>query len=462
MIDPALLPARIPEDVRDVCARLAAAGFEAFLVGGAVRDLLLDRPTQDFDVATSAKPAEVMKLFGQRFAVPTGLQHGTVTVVTPRGRNVEVTTYRADVGYADGRHPDQVAFVRTIEEDLARRDFTMNAIALAPATGELRDPWDGLGDLAARRIRAVGDPAARFGEDGLRPLRGVRFASQLGFELDPPTLAAIHPALPIFRKVSAERMRDELYKILGSEHPSIALRLMLETGLMDEVLPELVEGKGVLQNRFHRYDVLEHTLRTVDETPSRDPVVRLAALLHDVAKPRTAEPRADAPGEFTFFRHELVGSDLADAIARRLKLPNKDRERVCLLVGQHMFYYQPEWSEGTVLRFIRRVGLPNLPDLFALRVGDVRARGHGEDPEQEIGELRRRVDEAVAKQAALKISDLALSGQDVMAALGVAPGPLVGRVLRALLERVTDEPELNTREALLALLPEVARAAGDK
>jgi tRNA nucleotidyltransferase (CCA-adding enzyme) len=448
----------IPDDVIEVCRRLRAAGHEAFLVGGAVRDLLLSRETSDFDVATRARPEQVMKVFGRRFTVPTGLLHGTVTVVTDRGRNVEVTTYRGEGAYSDGRRPDEVFFLQSIDEDLARRDFTINALAYDPERDELRDPWGGQGDLGARVVRAVGDPQARFREDGLRTMRAVRFAAQLGFTIEPATLLAIPAALDVLRKVSAERIRDELLKLLAADQVAEGLALMRESGLLFEVLPELVEGQGHGQNRWHRYDVLEHTLRTVAETPSRDPIVRLAALLHDVAKPRTAEPRPDAPGEYTFFRHEIVGADVADRIARRLKLPNKDRERACLLVAQHMFFYQPEWSEGTVLRFLRRVGPENVADLFALRVGDVRARGHDEDPEREIGELRRRVEEALARQAALKITDLAITGHDVMTALGCPPGRQVGEVLKALLERVTDEPTLNTREALLALVPEVARA----
>jgi putative nucleotidyltransferase with HDIG domain len=445
----------IPEDVRDVCARLRGRGHQAFLVGGAVRDLLLGRETADYDVATDARPETVLQLFGHRFAIPTGLQHGTVTVVTAARRNVEVTTYRGEGVYSDGRRPDQVFFVQTIEEDLSRRDFTINALAFDPAEEALRDPEGGLADLAVRRIRAVGDPLTRFREDGLRPMRAVRLAAQLEFTVAEGTLRSIPPALDVFRKVSAERIRDELWKLLASPRPSIGLRLMHETGLLAEVLPELCEGDGFSQNRHHKFDVLEHTLRTVDETPSRDPVVRFGALLHDVAKPRTAAPREDAPAERTFYRHETVGADLADAISRRLKLSSRERERASLLVGQHMFYYRPEWTDGTVLRFLRRVGPENVADLFALRAGDVRARGFGEDPETEIAELRRRIAEALERQAALKIGDLAIGGQEVMEALRCVPGPRVGDVLRALLERVTDAPALNTRESLLGLLPEI-------
>jgi putative nucleotidyltransferase with HDIG domain len=457
---PAVPRDQIPADVLDVAARLRAAQHEAFLVGGAVRDLLLGRPTTDYDIATSARPEQVMKAFGRKFTIPTGLAHGTVTVVTPEGRNVEVTTYRGEGAYSDGRRPDQVFFLESIDEDLARRDFTINAIAYDPDAHALRDPWGGLADLDARRIRAVGDPVARFLEDGLRTMRAVRFAAQLGFSVDPATLAAIPRALEVLRKVSAERVRDELLRLLASAHPATGLRLMLETGLIEVVLPELGEGRGFAQNRWHRYDVLEHTFRTVEETPSRDPIVRLGALLHDVAKPRTAQLKPGAPGEHTFYRHEIVGADLAEAICRRLKLANRERERVCLLVAQHMFFYLPEWSDGTVLRFLRNVGPENVEDLFALRVGDVRARGMDEDPDREIGELRRRIGEALAKQAALKITDLALGGAEVMSALGLAPGPQVGRILKGLLERVTDDASLNTKDGLLAILPEVARAVG--
>jgi tRNA nucleotidyltransferase (CCA-adding enzyme) len=455
-VDRTVPKAKIPADVLDVHGKLRAAGHEAYLVGGAVRDLLLGRETKDWDIATRARPEQVMKVFGRKFTVPTGLQHGTVTVVTDTSRNVEVTTYRGEGAYSDGRRPDEVFFLEDIDEDLARRDFTINALAYDPMEDALRDPWGGIEDLANGLIRAVGDPLARFGEDGLRTMRAVRFAAQLGFEVDPQTLAAIPPRLEVFRKVSAERVRDELFKLLAAEHAFAGLRLMLETGLLKEVLPELLEAKGCAQNRWHSYDVLTHTFHTVAETPSRDPVVRFAALLHDVAKPRTAAPREDSPAEFTFFRHEMVGADLADAICRRLKLATKERERVCLLVAQHMFWYVPEWTDGTVLRFLRRVGPENVDDLFALRAGDVRARGKGEDPEKEIGELRRRVKQALDRQAAIKITDLAIGGQDVMSALQVTPGPIIGEVLRALLERVTDDPALNQREALLALLPAVA------
>ncbi len=467
-------PTDIPDEVVRLCRQLTSAGFEAWLVGGAVRDLLLTRgQAYDFDVATSAAPDEVARVFGRRKTIPTGEKHGTVTVLLrdpnappdpQKVGQVEVTTYRGEGAYTDGRRPDEVTFVRSLVEDLQRRDFTMNAIAYDPLTDRLEDPFGGQTDLAAGIIRAVGDPVARFGDDGLRAMRAVRFAAQLGFAVEPATEAAIAGTLATFRRISAERVRDELLKLLAAPVPSVGLRLMERTGLLGVVLPELVESVGVHQNRHHAHDVWHHVLACVDAAAlaegSGSPwMVRMAALLHDVAKPRTAAPRADDPTENTFYRHEYVGAKMADAIARRLKLSNEERERLVLLVGHHMFWYAAEWTDGTVRRFISRVGVEALPQLFALREADVRGRGRDENPGVELDELRRRVAGELERQVALKVSDLAISGQDVMRILAVPPGRIVGQVLRALLERVLDDAALNTSEQLSALVPEVAASA---
>jgi tRNA nucleotidyltransferase (CCA-adding enzyme) len=457
----------VPDDVVALCGKLREAGFEAWLVGGAVRDLLRGKPAKDFDVATSAAPAEVTRVFGRKRTIPTGEKHGTVTVLTERDgekAQVEVTTYRGEGAYSDGRRPDAVVFVPTLDEDLKRRDFTMNAIAYDPLEARLRDPYGGQKDLAERRIRAVGDALERFREDGLRAMRAVRFAAQLEFAVDPPTEAAIPDALDVFAKVSAERVRDELLKILSAPRPSIGLELMRTTGLLARTIPELLEGVGFSQNRYHAHDVWQHTLAAVDATDRLgDPpwLVRFAALLHDVAKPRTAADKPDAPGERTFFRHEHVGAGMADEIARRLKLSTREREIIVNLVGNHMFWYTPEWTDGTVRRFISRVGPEQIDALFALRAGDVRGRGHGENPGVELDELRARVAEQIAQQSALKITDLAVSGGDVMEVLSVPPGPIIGEVLRRLLERVLDDASLNDRERLRALIPEAAKEAGE-
>jgi tRNA nucleotidyltransferase (CCA-adding enzyme) len=454
---------RIPAEVVALCRRLRDAGHEAHLVGGGIRDLLLGRKPADFDVATSARPEEVLSLFGSTFAIPTGLQHGTVTVLVGQGESrhaVEVTTFRGEGEYLDGRRPSSVSYVSSLAEDLSRRDFTMNAVGYDPLDDRLTDPFDGRGDLERRLIRAVGDPLQRFREDGLRPMRAVRQATQLEFTIDPPTLAAIGETLDVFRKVSVERIRDELFKLLAGPKPSYGLDLMRTTGLLGEVLPELLEGVGITQNRFHKFDVYRHTLSVVDNTRGEREglaILRLGALLHDIGKPRARQPREGAPGEYSFFKHEYVGADMADAIGRRLKLSVADRERIVAIVANHMFFYSPDWTDGTVRRFVRRVGSDAIPALFALREGDIAGRGFGEDPDVELGELRRRVAEVAASDAAMRITDLAIDGKDVMRILGIAPGRIVGVVLERLLERVLDDPSLNDADRLAALVPEVAR-----
>jgi tRNA nucleotidyltransferase (CCA-adding enzyme) len=452
----------IPADVIDVVRRLREGGHEAHLVGGGVRDLVLGRQPKDFDLATSARPEAIMDLFGQRFAIPTGLQHGTVTVLTGppgRGRPVEVTTFRGEGVYLDGRRPSSVEFGKTLPEDLSRRDFTMNAMAYDPGTGQLTDPWDGRGDLGRRLVRAVGEPRVRFQEDGLRPLRAVRQATQLGFDIDPPTMAAIPQTRGSFRKVSAERVRDELYKILISGAPARGFELLRESELLADAIPELLEGVGCAQNRFHRFDVWGHTMATLAAAPE-EVVLRLGALLHDVGKPRARQPKPDAPGEYSFWKHEHVGAEMAVSIAQRLKLPNAERESVRLLVANHMFYYAPEWTDGTIRRFVRKVGVDELPALLALREADVSGRGFGEDPGKETRELRQRLATVASADAALKVTDLQIDGREVMRLLGVPGGRVVGKVLEGLLERVLDDPGLNTPEHLRALVPEVAAEAG--
>ena len=447
----------IPADVVRVCQRLRAQGHAAFVVGGSVRDIIIGRPPGDFDVATSAHPEETLRLFGNRYAIPTGMQHGTITVLAGESlaqRHVEVTTFRGEGVYLDGRRPSTVTFSATLEEDLARRDFTMNAIAYDPETGDLHDPFDGQGDIARALVRAVGDPILRFTEDGLRPMRAVRQATQLGFSLDSSTQAAIPKTLDSFRKVSAERIRDELGKLLLSPMPSTGIELMRVTGLLAEVLPELLPMVDCVQNHFHKHDVYRHTLATLDATPP-DFILRFAALLHDVGKPKTQAPREDAPGEYSFFRHEHVGVEMAEAICNRLKLSASERQTIGALVGGHMFYYTPDWSDGTVRRFVKRVGPELVPALFALREADVTSRGRGEDPQCETRVLRERIAKVATEDAALRVTDLAIDGKDVMRVLGILPSRRVGEALERLLEAVLDDPSLNQRETLERMVREV-------
>lgn len=445
---------RIPADVVQLCRVLQRAGHEAYLVGGGVRDLLMGRPVSDWDVATSARPEQVRALFPR--TVPIGIKHGTVAVLLP-GRQVEVTTYRGEGAYSDGRHPDSVTFVRTLEEDLQRRDLTVNAMAVDPLQQELVDPMGGASDLKRGVIRGVGDPMARFGEDGLRPLRAVRFAATLGFTVEDDTREAIARSIDSFRKVSWERIRDELLKMLGAPRPSVGVELMRQTGLLAEVLPELLAAEGVSQNRYHAEDVYAHALAACDATQG-DAILRLAALLHDVGKPQVAQPHAKREGEQTFYQHARASVALCEEICRRLKLSGEQTARVCHLVANHDFPLEG-WSAAGLRRLLRRVGVEHLDDLFALRTGDLLGR-EGPDQLPLLEALRARIDEVVRAAPPLATSDLAVDGRGLMQHLGIQPGPAVGRILRALLERVLEDPSLNTEEQLLALARELGEEQG--
>jgi tRNA nucleotidyltransferase (CCA-adding enzyme) len=451
----------VPDDVVTVLRRLRTAGKQAFIAGGAVRDIVRTAlgedagAPQDFDVATDALPEEVQRLFPR--TAPTGIAHGTITVLSGTLK-VEVTTFRGEGPYLDGRRPSSVTFLGDIEGDLARRDFTVNAIAWDPLSDDLRDPFDGVGDLRCRRLRAVGDPIARFGEDGLRPLRAVRFACTLRLALDRATEKAIPKALETFEKVAWERVRDELVKLLVRGKPaSRGLRLLRRTGLLARVAPELLEGVAFQQNAYHRWDVFRHTSLSVDYAPA-EPIVRLAALMHDVGKPRSAVP-PDPKGDHTFYRHEFIGEEMAREILLRWKLPHRDVERIALLVREHNWYYRDEWNDATVRRTIARIGPAELPALWALRGADLRARGRFvEEGLANQARLEARFDLELRRASALKIGDLAIGGRDVMEALSIGPGRVVGQVLAKLLDRVLDEPGLNTRERLLGLVPETAQS----
>ena len=439
---------------------LRDAGKQAWLAGGAVRDLVRQaeglytgKPPEDFDVATDALPEEVARLFPR--VIPTGIQHGTVTVLSG-DHKVEVTTFRGEGPYLDGRRPSSVTFLGDIDGDLARRDFTINAMAWDPIDGRLRDPFDGLADLRRHRLRAVGNPLDRFREDGLRPLRAVRFACTLRLALDLPTRRAIAKSLDIFEKVAQERVRDELIKLLvRGAPPSRGMRLLLSTGLLARIVPELLESVNFRQNRYHAYDVWRHTLRCLDFCPP-DLVIRLAGLLHDVAKPRCAAPKEGAPGEHTFYDHEKVGAKVTAGIMERLRFPGRETARVSLLVAEHNWHYLPEWNDATVRRTLARIGKSELEPLWALRRADLRARGRLVDEglaNQQAAEARFARE--VERDAALKVGDLAVNGADVMQELRLQPGPQVGRVLAKLLDRVIDDPELNTRKNLIRLMAEV-------
>ncbi len=435
---------RPPRELFDFARPLIEAGKACFLVGGAVRDYLLGREVSDFDVASDALPEEVAKLY--RRVIPTGIKHGTVTVLF-KGLEIEVTTFRTESDYGDGRHPDKVLFASSIEEDLSRRDFTINAMAFDLADRSLRDPHGGREDLARGLVRAVGDPLERFGEDGLRPLRAIRFAAQLGFEIEAATLAAIPPSIGRFRLVSKERVREEFQKILLAERPSSGLRLLEGSGLLAEISPELAACRGVEQKGMHIYDVLDHLYASVDAAPP-DLLLRLAALLHDIGKPAAKEERPG--GEITFYRHEEISARDADSLLKRLRFPNAVVDEVVHLVKCHMFSYDEAWSDAAVRRFIARVGAEHIDDLFALRLADgAGIIGRPVDP-RSLEPLRERIDAALAAKQAFGLSDLAVKGRD-LATVGIAPGPAMGAVLKELLETVLDDPALNERERLLEI-----------
>ena len=419
-----------------------------FLVGGAVRDIFRGHGAQDWDLATDALPPEVMAMFPN--VIPTGIKHGTVTI-RHKGVSMEVTTFRTESGYRDGRRPDTVDYAATIEEDLSRRDFTMNAIALSLPDGRVVDPFGGAGDIERRIIRCVGNPLERFAEDGLRPLRAARFASQLGFAIDTPTLAAINPSLRITAKVALERIRDEIDKILKSPKPSRGFLLMEETGLLALALPELGVCRGVEQPDFHRFDVLDHSLLACDfAAGEKAPVtVRLSALLHDIGKSETRG--VNSAGRLTFHQHERVSAELSRRILGRLHYPNDIIETVAHLIEEHMFHYEHIWSGAAVRRFIIRVGEAYLPLLYQLRRADAAAHTGLAAPADLLLPLMYRVDEERARtRRAFSLKDLKVNGADLMG-IGVKPGPSMGAVLRELFETVVNDPELNTKEKLLEI-----------
>jgi len=421
--------------------RLWMHGHAAYVVGGSVRDALLGRPADDWDLATDARPDRVLAVFPG--AVYEN-QFGTVAI--REGDSVhEVTTFRTDHEYADFRRPHRVEFGDDIRLDLARRDFTVNAIAWGRDAGgdasNLVDPFDGVADVERRVLRTVGEAEARFGEDALRMVRAIRLAAVLDFAIEPATLSAIRQHAPLTAHVSGERVFAELDKLLAAPRPSIGLRLMAQTGLLEVLFPELAAQRGVPQNKIEGEDLLDHTLGSVDAAPADRPVVRLAALLHDLGKPPTLD---DGP----FRGHEVVGAEMAERLLDRLHAPKAATERVVRLVRHHMFMYQPGWGDAGVRRFIQRVGVDAVEDLFALRRADNIGSGVAAGAHR-LDELRSRVEAELAASVVLDRSRLAVRGDDLMAELGIPAGPRLGRILDGLLDRVIADPRLNDRATLL-------------
>lgn len=415
------------------------------MVGGSVRDLLRGMSVADYDVCTDALPREVMKIFPR--VIPTGIDHGTVTVLLDKVP-YEVTTLRGEGVYTDGRRPDKVVFLDDIEADLARRDFTVNAIAYDLGTHQLIDPFGGQRDLEAKVIRAVGDPVERFREDGLRVLRAARFVATLEARLDDETERAIPATLDTFRKVSAERVRDEWVKSMKARTPSQAFDVMRRTGILGVSCPELVEGYEVKQNRHHAYDVWGHAMACLDAARG-DAMLRIAALLHDVGKPRT-RGFSDKTQDYTFYEHERVGADMCEGILSRLRFSNDERQRICALVRHHLICYDDTWTDAAVRRWLRRVGTERVDDLYEIARADTIGKGLPAEQEFErIAKLRERVAAVLSAGDALTVKALAINGNDLMRELGIKPGRHLGQILDQLLEHVIEFPTDNTREVLL-------------
>jgi tRNA nucleotidyltransferase (CCA-adding enzyme) len=442
-IDLARIERETPRGALMIIRRVREAGGNVYLVGGCLRDLILGREVKDWDLATDFTPERLRPLFRRVHEV--GARFGTL-LIPAGGAIYEVTTFRTECDYRDGRHPDTVAYTRELEDDLKRRDFTMNAMAWTPGTERIVDPHGGLYDMTRREIRAVGEPRARFREDALRLLRAVRQATELDFRINDATFSAIREEAAGLKRVSAERIRDELNKILMSEMPSRGFQLLHETGLLAIVLPELDATYGAQQNRFHAFDVFHHSLYSADAAPANDLVVRWAALLHDIAKPQTV---GDNDGERTFYGHQVLGARIARRILQRLRFSNEEIERITHLVYHHMFYYQEEWTDSAIRRFVRTVGLESIPELITMRLADMTGNGRRSGDRTPLHQLLQHVERVMQRDAALTVKDLAIDGHDLME-LGLTPGPGFGRILRALLEQVLDHPERNEREALLA------------
>lgn len=438
----------LPERVVHVLGTLADAGHEVALVGGSVRDRLLEGdPWDNWDAATSALPEQVAELFA---GATWENRFGTVTIGSHPA--VEITSYRAEGDYADRRRPNDVRFGVSLVEDLARRDFTINAMAwvpvdLAAGRGRLVDPFGGRRDLADRLLRAVGAPRERFAEDALRLVRAARFAGRFGLRIDPATEAAIVELASTVATVSKERIRDELLRMLTLDPaPSGALLLLERLGLLGALLPELAALRGIPQSKAVPGDALDHTLRAVDAARTdSDPALRLAALLHDLGKATTLR-------DGHFFGHEQVGADLATAVLRRLRVPRTLADRVVGAIRNHMYDYEPAWTDTAVRRFVRRLHGVDRQLLFDLRRVDNSASGVGPAGSANQAELEGRIAEQLAAQPGLLVHRrLAIDGHDLQRELGMQPGPEVGALLDRLTELVLDDPALNERSTLLDL-----------
>lgn len=448
----------IPDEIVSIYKKLEKSGFEVYLVGGCVRNLLLKKEVKDWDLTTIATPQQILKNF------PSGFydnQFGTVGLPLknkrdlPAGRQVvEITTFRTEHGYTDRRHPKKVSWGKSIEEDLSRRDFTINSIALQlnpkhyTLSPSIVDPFKGQEDIKNKIIKAVGNPAKRFKEDALRLMRAVRFATTLLFTIEENTWNEIVNDSKLIDEISKERIKDELLRILSSEYPYEGIMLLRNSGLLEYILPELLEGEGISQERpgrHHKTDVFTHNVLSLKFCPSKDPIVRLAALLHDAGKPKVASK--DEDGLIIFHNHEIAGAKIAHQTCERLKFSKKDREKIVNLIRWHMFTVDEKITDAAVRRFIRRVGVENVKDMMDLRIGDRLGGGTQTAESWRLKLFKKRVEEQLSP-APFSINDLALDGNDVMKILGIEPGRKVGEILQRLFEEVDEDLSKNTKEYL--------------
>ena len=443
----------IPNEIVEIVEKLEKAGFEAFLVGGCTRDLLLGKTPKDWDITTNATPEEIIPLFAKTFYENS---YGTVGVVNEttddeRLKIVEVTPYRLESFYSDHRHPDEVRFSKSIEDDLKRRDFTINAIAVSLSNGAIKDIVDlfgGLKDIKDKTVRAVGDADERFKEDALRMIRAVRLATELSFTINIDTNKAILSDSKLLKEISIERIRDEFVKILMSKSPKLGIEMLDSLNLLVYISPELLAAKGVEQNQAHAYDVWEHLLRTVQHSADKGwPLeIRLSALFHDISKPETKRFSRET-SKITFYGHEVVGSRVTKKILERLKFPTKTIEKVTSMVRWHMFFSDTETiTLSAVRRMIANVGRENIWDLMNIRICDRIGTGRPKENPYRLRKYQAMVEEAMVDP--VSVGMLKIDGKGIMNVTHVTPGPKIGFILNALLEEVLENPKLNTEEYL--------------
>lgn len=452
----------IPPSVRQISDALSRAGFESYLVGGSVRDLFLGKTPKDWDITTNARPEQIEPLFEKTFYENS---FGTVGVVNEDTedetlRVIEVTPYRIESGYSDFRRPDRIEWGKTVEEDLARRDFTINAIAYDIERGELVDPYGGQSDIAKRIIRTVGNPEDRFSEDALRMLRALRFGSELGFTIEADTMLAIGKHVKLLEHISKERIRDEFIKITMSDSPGIALGLATQLGLLEYISPEFIKGVGIEQNEAHAYTVWEHLLRSLEHAASRGfPLhVRLAALLHDIAKPHT---RKWINGQWTFYGHEVVGAKIAKNILNDLKFPKDIVDKVTKLVRWHMFFSDTEAiTLSAVRRMVRNVGSDLIWDLMNVRAADRIGTGRPKESPYRLRKYHAMIEEVMRDPISVK--QLKVGGEEIMKITETTGGPHIGFILEILLSEVLDDPSKNTLEYQKTRTEELARLPAEE